>query len=138
MSRFVRKPSSPSAAQEDAPLSMKVLAAMTLVIGALGYLVTSQAQLPSIVIALIGGIGVLMLFLIGFSRPEVPLYLFTAYLPFSKQLAGGFGGFMTAFNMTNLFFVMLFFGWLSGSATRKKTGFESHAMHVPIVLITIW
>lgn len=138
MSRFVRKNSLRSESQEDAPLSFKVLAAMTLVIGALGYLVTSQTQLPSIVIALVGGIGILMLFLVGFSRPEVPLYLFTAYLPFSKQLAGDFGGVMTAFNLTNLFFVMLFFGWLSGSATHKKAGFESNVMHVPIILITVW
>lgn len=138
MSRFKRKPSPPSGEGQDAPLSIKVLVFMTLVIGSLGYLVTSEAQLSPLILGLFGGMALLGLFLVGFSKPEVPLYLFTAYIPFSKQLAGDFGGLMTAFNLTNLFFVMLFFGWLTGSATRKKAGFEGNAMHAPIFLITVW
>jgi O-antigen ligase len=125
-------------ARDDAPLSRRVLGMMLLVVAALGYIITSESEIPRAVLISAGALGLLGLFLVGLGRPEIPLYLMVAYLPFSKQLAGDFGGFMTAFNLTNLLLIIILFGWLSGTSTGQQPAFEGHAMHLPVFLIMLW
>lgn len=137
--RLTRAPVSAAVvAREDAPLSKQLIGIMLLIVGTLGYIVTSEAEIPKAVLISLGALGLMGLFLVGLARPEIPLYLMVAYVPFSKQLAGDFGGFMTAFNLTNLLLLIIVFGWISGASTGRQAAFEWHRMHVPVFLIGLW
>jgi O-antigen ligase len=101
----------------------------------LGLVLKADIQIPSIVLAGVGALGVLALLLWGLARPDIPLYVLAAYLPFSRLLPGGFGGAMTALNLTNLLFVTVLIAWLFDSVSRGRPFFEFHALHIPVALL---
>ena len=123
---------------EDAPLSRGLLLGMLLVIGGLAFIVQTELQIPTLIIASVGAVGLVILMLVSLARPEIPLYLLAAYLPFSKQLAGDFGGVMTALNLTNLFLIIIFLGCLTGAATAQQRGGGASWLHWPVALIAFW
>ncbi len=107
-------------------------------IGFLGFLVTTDTQIPSGIIAAIGGIAFVMLFFATMRYPELALYGMVAYLPFSKILPGDFGGAAAGVNMTNLFMAIIIFGWMSSGASGSTKHWEHHPLHIPIILFAIW
>jgi O-antigen ligase len=105
---------------------------------ALGLLLRSGAEIPGVVLAGVGGLGLLGVMLWSLFRPEIALYVLAAYLPFSKLLPGDFGGFMTAFNLTNLLFLVVIVTWLFSSLARGRPPFEFHPLHLPVALYAAW
>jgi len=104
----------------------------------LGYIMHTETQLPGPLIAFGGIVGLMALFLVSLRRLDIPLYIMVIYLPFSKQLAGDFGGLISAVNLTNMLFLVIL---ISAFANRLREGglhFERHILHVPIFLLVGW
>jgi len=127
-----------SSIEEAAPVPRGLLIWMLVIMGVLGFLSQTDRQIPSFVIALCSITGMVGLLMVSMRRPEMPLYVMVAYLPFSKILVGDFGGIMTALNLTNLFIILLFVNWMNQAATEGRKPFEGHILHVPILLMTLW
>ena len=104
----------------------------------LGLVVEADVAIPSIVIAGVGGLGILALLFSGLLRPDIPLYVLAAYVPFSKLLPGDFGGAMAALNLTNLLFVTALIAWLFACISRGRPLFEFHPLHIPVALFAAW
>ena len=138
MSLFMRRSTSLTAAAEVAPVPRGLILAMLFVMGVLGFLAQTDRQIPSLIIALCSIAGVMGLFLTSLRRPELPIYVMVAYLPFSKVLIGDFGGIMAALNLTNLLIVVLFVSWWTSSHAERRPLFEPHMLHLPIVLLVGW
>lgn len=136
--RLFASPRAIGAGVEDAPLSKWVFLCMLCLIGVMGLIVVTEAEFPGYVLLALGGMGMILLFLLSLARPEIPLYVMAAYLPFSKQLAGDFGGFMTAFNVTNMLLAIIILGWFTGTTTGRQPIFEGHRLHWPVGLMAGW
>jgi O-antigen ligase len=104
----------------------------------LGYVMHTETQLPGPLIALGGITGLMALFLVGLRRLDLPLFIMVIYLPFSKQLAGDFGGAIAAVNLTNLLFVALLISAFANRATEGHLHFEPHILHLPVGLLVAW
>ncbi len=106
----------------------------TLVAGFLGYLIIKQVSLPPfflIFAALTGGIYLLAR---GMSKPEIITYALVAYLPFSKELAGGFSGLALAFNFTNLLMSFIMIVWFTGKFAEGEPLWINTPLNFPIFL----
>ena len=114
MSLFtMRRQVQPVSIEEAAPVPRGLLMWMLAVMGILGFLAQTDREISGFVIALCSFAGIVGLLLAGMRRPELPIYVMVAYLPFSKVLIGDFGGIMAALNLTNLLIVVLFVSWWS-------------------------
>lgn len=78
------------------------------------------------------------LLLKGINSPEVPFYVLVGYLPFNKALAGTFGGFMTALNLTNILFLMTLFCWVANRMFVRKTIFQNNGLNWLILFLCIF
>ena len=87
---------------------------MAMLAGFFGYIVTKEVQLPPAILIIGFLVGGAVLFVKGMSQPEIVTYVMVAYLPFSKVLAGDFGGFTQALNATNLLVGFILITWISG------------------------
>ena len=105
---------------------------------ALGLVLKSGVEIPGIVIAIVGGVGLVGLMLSSLFHPEIALYALVAYVPFSKLLPGDFGGAMTALNLTNLLFIVVIASWLFSCLTCGRPLLESHSLHVTVLLFAAW
>jgi O-antigen ligase len=122
----------------DAPLSRGLIIGMLGLIAVLGYVVQAEVELPPWILGLVGAGGLLALLFIGLGRPDVPVYVLVAYVPFSKLLTGDFGGIMTALNLTNLLLAIVLITWFAAGTTRGSRFFEPHPLHVPVGLFAFW
>ena len=127
-----------AAAIEEAPLPRKLLMGLLFMALVMGYLVLSERELPRSFLLVGAGVGFLILFMTGMQRTDIPLYVLVAYLPFSKMLAGDFGGVMTAFNLTNLLLVLVVMSWAANPGKEGRLKLEPHALHVPIFFMVGW
>ena len=110
---------------------------MGLVACFLAYIITKNVTFPPfflIMAALVGGVSLLAR---GISRPEIIIYALVAYLPFSKELAGGFGGFALAFNFTNLLMFFIILVWLTGKFSTDEPLWLSTPLNFPILLFMV-
>ena len=137
MSALVRRGRAEAAA-ERAPLSRSLLFGFLVLILVMGYLVETSRQFPTLFIGTVSVFGLFGLFVVGIQRPEVPLYLLVAYLPFSKLLAGDFGGAVMALNLTNLLFVVIIMCFVANAATEGHPRFEPNRLHLPVILFALW
>lgn len=124
--------------RDDARVPRGLLMWMLVIIGLLGYIVTKDVNIPGVALATFGGIALAILFFVGLKRPDVPLYVMVAYLPFSKILTGDFGGIMTALNLTNLLLVVILITWFVNTAGARQSFFEPHFVHLPVTLMMLW
>lgn len=122
---------------DDQPLSKKNFFMMMGVMLALGYIIVSETTINPIILVGGGVIGFMFLFFTGMRNPQWPLYALTVYLPFSKILAGDFGGLMTALNMTNILIVIILWSWFTNSAAGRAK-FEPNILHLPVFLYAAW
>lgn len=129
---------SKTAAQPAPPVSRKLLAGFMFVVLILGYLTMTEREFPTLVIAAISMLGLVGLFALGMKRPEIPLYVMVAYLPFSKLLAGDFGGLAVGLNLTNLLVIIILMCFIANASTEGQLRWEGHALHVPIICYTVW
>ena len=113
---------------------MPAIAAIVLAIGLMGGVVQRDVNVPTgMLVAIIGGVG-LALFAAGLLHPEVPLLALTAYVPFSRVLAGDFGGLMTAFNLTNILMGVVLVGYVLRMLAQHQPLLERSTLNVPIFL----
>ena len=119
-------------------MSLRVLLLALAAAVALGLVLRSGVEIPGVVIATVGGMGLVGLMLSSLFRPEMALYALAAYIPFSKLLPGDFGGTMTALNLTNLLFVVVIASWFFSCLTRGQPFLEFHPLHVAVLLFATW
>lgn len=120
------------------PVSRKLFVGFMFVVLILAYLTMTEREFPTMVIAAISMLGLVGLFALGMKRPEIPLYVMVAYLPFSKLLAGDFGGLAVGLNLTNLLVVIILMCYVANAATEGKLRWEGHSLHVPIICYAVW
>jgi len=102
-----------------------------------GYIVLKDLELPQWL--LVGGafFAALVLFAKGLSRPHIVTYVLVAYLPFSKELVGDFGGLATAFNLTNLLMGFILIVWMTGQFAQDEPLWLPTSLNLPIFLFMI-
>lgn len=114
--------------------SIVLMTAMAL---AFSYIILKDLVLPSWVMMAAVVAGGMCLFGAGINKPEVIIYVLVAYLPFSKVLAGDFGGLAMALNLTNLLMLFIFFVWMSGKFSAGEPLWLSTPLNLPIILFTL-
>ena len=88
---------------------------------------------PEILIPL----GIFVLFAIvflAFEDHHLILLILVSYLPFSKILPGDFGGFMTAFNLTNILSIVVIVGWIAKRSIRDEPFYSFSSADIPLLL----
>ena len=103
---------------------------------AFAYIIIKDVELPPYVLISAVALGGVSLLFVGLNKPEVVTYVLVAYLPFSKVLVGDFGGWATAFNLTNLLMAFILIVWLSGKPGDKEPLWTSNPLNFPILLFT--
>ncbi|MBI4341848.1 MAG: O-antigen ligase family protein [Candidatus Omnitrophica bacterium] len=127
-----------TAAVQPPALSKGLLFGLMCLLLFLGYVMHTETQLPGPLIALGGIAGLMALFIVGLRRLDLPLYIMVIYLPFSKQLAGDFGGIISAVNLTNMLFLVILISAFSNRPREGELHFERHILHLPILLLVAW
>ncbi len=103
---------------------------------AFAYIIIKDVELPPLVLISALVLGGFSLLCVGMNRPEIVTYVLVAYLPFSKVLVGDFGGWATAFNLTNLLMGFILIVWLSGRSANEDAFWTSASVNFPIFLFT--
>ena len=93
---------------------------MMAVVAFLGVIIIKEITLPPAVILVIGGLGLLGLFMTSLQTPAIALYMLVAYLPFSRLLTGDFGTNAYALNLTNILTILVFIGYSMHSSGKKE------------------
>ena len=99
-----------------------------------GWLVIKEVSLPSSLLAVFAGIGLLAMMVVGLQSPEIPLYVLIAYLPFSRVLVGDFGTQATAFNLTNVISLWVLVAYCLKQNTRGRSLFQGTPLNRMILL----
>src|SRR3989338_9118154 len=104
-----------------------VLGAGLLVV-ALAWIIRKDIDIPSPIILGLGGLGLMGLLVLSLRRPEVPLFVLAAYLPFNRVLVGDFGTEMTGLNLTNILMGLATAGWFLRAMSRREPIFRRTAL----------
>lgn len=124
----------PVLSQQHKPTKKSTLFVMGFVACVLAYIITKNVTLsPFILVSISMLAGVLLLFG-GFLNPQIVTYALVAYLPFSKELAGDFGGLAMAFNFTNVLMGFLIIIWLTGKFSQDEPLWLSSSLNLPVIL----
>lgn len=132
----IRRPKTASPATP--PVSRKLIIGFIFIVLILGYLTQTEREFPTLIIAAISLLGLVGVFAMGMQRPEIPLYVMVAYLPFSKFLAGDFGGLAVGLNLTNMLVIVILMCFIANAATEGKLRWEGHGLHVPVICYAVW
>jgi len=101
------------------------------------FLIIKEVQLPKALILGLTVISGIFLLFKGVKRPEIVTYALVAYMPFSKELAGNFGGVLTALNFTNILMVFMLIVWVSGRYAEGEPLWLKTSLNVPIILFLL-
>lgn len=101
------------------------------------FLILKDIHLPSSLVLGLGILGIFILFLLSLKNLEFVFYIMLAYLPFNKELSGDFGGFLTGFNLTNIFIFILLFGLMVSSAFRKRKPYQRTSLDIPVMIFCL-
>ena len=105
--------------------SKYILTLIGFMLCALAYIIVKENPFPKILLILMVLGGGFVFWLMGFHKPlmrrETIYYLFVAYLPFSMQIPGTFGGIIPGLNFTNLFVLSLAYLWWKEKKERKES-----------------
>ncbi len=138
MSLYALRRRTAMARKQNPALPRRMITGLLAIILVMGYLVQTDREFPRLLIAIMSLFGAMVVFSMGLRKPEIPLYALVAYLPFSKLLAGDFGGIMMALNLTNILIVIVLVCYTSNAATEGQLKFESHLLHGPVFLMVLW
>ncbi|MBI4430614.1 MAG: O-antigen ligase family protein [Candidatus Omnitrophica bacterium] len=103
----------------------------------LGYIITKEVYIPTWIMAIGIAAGGIVLFLRGISHPEMVTYVLVAYLPFSSELAGDFGGLATAFNLTNILLIFVILVWMTGRYAVDEPIWIKNSINPPLILFLL-
>ncbi len=110
---------------------------MSLMALAFSFIIMKEVVIPSWILTTGIIIAGIVLFGMGINQPQIVTYVLVAYLPFSKVLAGGFGGAAMALNLTNLLMLFIFIIWMTGKFTENEPLWLSTPLNLPITLFTL-
>lgn len=96
-----------------------------------------RVEIPGIALNGLGILSLGALILLSMEQLFLTLLLLVAYLPFSQMMAGDFGGFMIAFNLTNILTAIVVVGWVARGSMRKQKIYLSSTADLPILLFSI-
>ncbi len=85
-------------------------------------------------------LGILSLFVISFTAFEnffLTMLILASFLPFSSILPGDFGGFLTAFNLTNILTLVIVVGWIAKGSFRGQKLYQMTAVDVFLFLFCL-
>ncbi|MBI3999905.1 MAG: O-antigen ligase family protein, partial [Candidatus Omnitrophica bacterium] len=102
-----------------------------------GYIVIKSVVVPSWIILAAIMVGGIVLLYMGMRQPHIVTYTLVAYLPFSKELAGDFGGAALGLNLTNLLMIFIFVVWMTGKYSEDEPLWLSTSLNLPIILFTL-
>ncbi|MFH0910504.1 MAG: O-antigen ligase family protein [Planctomycetota bacterium] len=77
-------------------------------------------HIPQPIMIALGILSFFTIVVLAFENFFLVMLLLVSYLPFSSLLPGDFGGFLTAFNLTNILTVVVLVGWLARRAFRDE------------------
>src|SRR3989338_6577046 len=117
--------------------SMGSFVFMGAVVCFLAYVITKNVFIPKSVMLAFTVLGAIYLFFKGMKQPEIVTYVLVAYIPFSAELAGDFGGFATAVNFTNLLMIFIMVVWLTGRYASDEPIWLSTPLNLPIILFLL-
>lgn len=109
---------------------------MSLAASVLAFIVIKDIGIPKPIIAAAAAIAGVLLLVKGMEKPQLVTYALVAYLPFSKKLAGDFGGLATAFNFTNLLLLFIVYVWITGKYEPWEKRWQSTSLNLPIYIFT--
>ena len=110
-------------------LSVPFVLGAGLLVVALAWIIRKDIDIPSPIILGLGGLGLMGLLVLSLRRPEVPLFVLAAYLPFNRVLVGDFGTEMTGLNLTNILMGLATTGWFLRSAAKREPLFLPTALN---------
>ena len=110
------------------------LAAMLGAIGLMAWIIQYDIDVPAVVMVAAVGVAGFALLVTGLMRPEIPFLALVAYVPFSRVLAGDFGGFMTAFNLTNILMVVVGIGYMLRTLAQHRPLLEKSGLNALVAL----
>lgn len=102
------------------------------------WLIEKNINLPSLLIISVSIVSLIALFFVGITRPEIALFILTAYLPFNRILVGDFGGFTTAVNITNAIIFIIVIGWFVKAFNGHYRLFSKNTLSSPIILFCLF
>lgn len=91
-------------------------------------------NIPQEVLIPLGLFTLIAIVYIALENHDLILLILVSYLPFSKVLAGDFGGFMTGFNLTNILGGVVIVGWLAKRSIREESFYKYSPADVPMFL----
>jgi len=110
---------------------------VAMVICFLAWVVIKEIIIPRpIMIAMAAMAGLFLLFK-GSQKPELVTYALVAYLPFSRELVGDFGGLAMAFNFTNILIAFILWVWFTGRYAQGESMWISTSLNVPIFVFIL-
>lgn len=132
MRKLDADPRAARAVSKEAPQaqSKNAYLLMSLVVCFFAFIMIKEVTIPKMLIVLMSVVAALYLLGRGMSNPEIVTYALVAYLPFSRQFAGDFGGLATAFNFTNVLMVFIMFVWITGKYSDGEPLWVSTSLNV--------
>jgi len=95
-------------------------------------------HIPQPALIALGLCSTLLIVFLAFEHYVIAIILLVAYLPFSGILAGDFGGFLFAFNLTNILLIVTIVGWIARGSLRGESIYSPTAMDLPLLLFCLW
>ncbi len=121
----------------EASKSAKDYIWMSLAVAFLAFIVIKDVNIPKVVIAALTVVSGITLLVQGMKKPEIVTYALVAYLPFSKKLAGDFGGLATAFNFTNILLIFIIYVWMTSKHEPGERKWLPTSLNIPIYIFTL-
>jgi len=115
-------------------MSRQAIVGMGILVCFLGWVVIKGIVIPKPLLIIMSVAAGLYLLFKGISKPEIVTYALVAYLPFSRELAGDFGGMAMAFNFTNILMVFMLWAWMSGRYAMNEPMWLRTPLNLPITL----
>ncbi len=119
-------------------IDLKIYIIFLLIVGLFGYIVAKDISLPRETTLPFAILGVMAIFYLSFTKPQIALLFLTAYLPFSKVLIGQFGSRIVGLNLTNILLIIVIMGWIFNSVSNGKTLLVKSALNLMVALFCLW
>ncbi len=137
------QPQKPVAAPSDRHEEPPPALIYALLIGAILFFVALEIpyrpiHIPQPALIASGLCATLLIVFLAFENYVIAIILLIAYLPFSGILTGDFGGFLFAFNLTNILLIIVIIGWIARGSLRGERIYSATALDFPLLLFCLW
>lgn len=94
----------------------------------------SKPKIPQAIMIATGFFSAVVIVFLALESIFLVILLLTAFIPYSNLLPGTFGGFMMAFNLTNIITIVIVFGWFARGAIHRERMFFSNRGNLVILV----